>query len=409
MKKTYLIWGLLAKSFFSFGQKSAETPVYKKQKLKEIEVQILCSYYTQEGNHSAVTGGTGTEELSVYAPEATITYKPDSVNTISFNAGADVITSASTDKIDFVISSASRQDIRSHVNLGYSRKLGAGGFTAGISTGLSIESDYTSLPVGVSLSHKNADASREIQVRLQGYFDDLRWGRINKDYYRPVRLVYPVELRYKEWFDTYKRTSYNLNIAVYQVINKRVQAALMPELVYQKGLLSTPFHRVYFRNEFLPRVENLPGERWKVPVGLQVNIFASRHFILRSYYRFYWDNIGITAHTLQLEIPVKVSPQLTVAPHFRWYTQTASKYFLPYKEHQSTEVFYTSDYDLSAFNSYKTGITLRYAPQAALLRHYFFNEAGLRYAWYKRSDGLSAHMVTLLLDIKYAKLKEAGQ
>lgn len=406
MKKKYLLFGLLAKSFFSFGQKHAEPTVYRKQKLKEIEVQVLCSYYTQEGNHSAVTGGTGTEELSVFAPEATISYRPDSSNNITFNAGADVITSASTDKIDYVISSASRKDVRSHFHLGYSRKLGNSGITAGIGTGLSIESDYLSIPLGLSFSYISPDASREIQVRFQSYFDDLRWGRLNENYHRPVRLIYPVELRYKEWYDTYRRSSYNLNLAIYQAINKKVQAALMPELVYQKGLLSTPFHRVYVRNEFLPRVENLPGERWKVPVGLQVNIFATRRIILRSYYRFYWDDIGITAHTLQLEVPVKVSPQFTITPHFRWYTQTASKYFLPYKEHNSFEVFYTSDYDLSAFNSYKTGITLRYAPQAAFLRHYFFSEAGLRYAWYRRSDGLSAHMFTLLFDFKYSKGKD---
>lgn len=406
MKKKYLLLGLFTQSFFSFGQKSADAPVYKKQRLKEVEVQVLCSYYTQEGNHSAVTGGNGTEELSVYAPEATLTYRPDSVHTITFNAGADVITSASTDNIDFVISSASRVDVRSHANLGYSRRLGHSGIRAGIQTGLSIESDYTSLPLGLSFSYTKPDASREIQVRLQGYFDDLRWGRLDKKYYRPERLVYPIELRYKDWFSIYRRNSYNLSLAIYQVINKRIQAVFMPELVYQKGLLSTPFHRVYFRDEFLPRVENLPQERWKVPLGFQVNIFAARRIILRTYYRFYWDNIGITAHTLQLEVPVKVSPQWTITPHFRFYTQTASTYFLPYKEHLLTERFYTSDYDLSAFNSYKTGITLRYAPQSRFLKSYFFTEAGLRYAWYKRSDGLSAHMLTLLFDLKYSKIKQ---
>lgn len=404
MKKKYLLFGLMAKSLLSFGQKNTAPSVYRKQKLREVAVQTLCSYYTQDGNHSAVTGGKGTEELSVFAPEVAVTYRADSMHTLSFNAGADIITSASTDKIDYVISSASRRDVRSHINLGYNRRFGHSGITAGISTGLSVESDYTSLPVGLSFAHINADASREIQVQVQGYFDDLRWGRLNKNYHRPVRLIYPVELRYKEWYDTYRRTSYNLSISVSQVINRRIVAVLTPGLVYQKGLLSTPFHRVYFRDDFFPRVEYLPSERWKVPVGLQVNIFAARRIILRTYYRFYYDNIGIKAHTLQLEVPVKITPLLTVAPHFRWYTQTASSYFRPFKEHENTESFYTSDYDLSAFNSYKTGITLRYAPQAGW-RHYLFSEAGLRYAWYRRSDGLQAHTFSLLLDFKYSRIK----
>ncbi|WP_118976293.1 DUF3570 domain-containing protein [Taibaiella koreensis] len=403
MKKRYLLFGLLASSFT--GRAQQQESVYQKQQLKETEVQALLSYYSQDGNHSAVTGGKGTEQLTVFAAEATITHRPDSVQTMSINIGADVITSASTDNIDYVISSASRSDIRSHLGIGYSRKLGRSGITAGLRTGLSVESDYTSLPVGLSLSYTNADGSTELQLGLQTYFDDLRWGRINKRYWRPVTLVYPIELRYKQWFDTYTRNSYNLSFALYQIVNRRVRVALMPELVYQKGLLSTPFHRVYFDNEISARVENLPMERWKIPIGLQANIFAFRNLIFRAYYRFYWDNFGITAHTFQLEVPVKLSPQLAIAPHLRWYTQTASRYFKPYKEHSSSEVFYTSDYDLSAFNDIKMGLTLRYAPQARMGGHCFFDEAALRYAWYKRSDGLYAHMVTLLLDVKHSRIK----
>jgi len=404
MKKRYLVFGLLTYVFSAKAQQAE--PVYRKQQLKETEVQALFSFYGQDGQHSAVTGGKGTEQLTVYAAEATITRRPDSVQTLQVNIGADVITSASTDNIDYVISSASRSDIRSHLGLGYSRKLGRSGITAGLRTGLSVESDYTSLPVGLSLSYTSPDGATELQMGLQCYFDDLRWGRINKRYWRPVTLVYPIELRYKQWFDTYTRNSYNLGFAWYQVVNRRIRAALMPELAYQKGLLSTPFHRVYFRDGLLARVENLPMERWKIPVGLQANIFAFRNLVFRAYYRFYWDNFGITAHTFQLEVPVKLSPQLSIAPHLRWYTQTASRYFKPYKEHSTSETFYTSDYDLSAFNDIKMGLTLRYAPQARMSGHFFFDEAALRYAWYKRSDGLYAHMVTLLLDVKHSKTKK---
>ena len=34
---------------------------YKKQKLKIEEINFISSYYTQDGNNSAVTGGEGTE------------------------------------------------------------------------------------------------------------------------------------------------------------------------------------------------------------------------------------------------------------------------------------------------------------------------------------------------------------
>jgi len=402
MKKKYLVLGLLATALSASAQKAKDS-TYKKQRVSQTDVQLLFSYYTQEGDHSAVTGGIGTEALQVYAPEVTITHKRDSVNTFRVNFGVDVITSASTDKIDHIVSSASRVDARTHLDAGYSRLLRRSRVRVGIHSGFSIESDYFSIPVGITLSQANASGTREVSASLQVFLDDLRWGRLDPDHFAPEKLIYPEELRYKEWFTEYKRRSYNASFALYQVINERMQLAVFPELVYQHGLLSTPFHRVYFFGDSL-KVENLPRERWKVPLGVQLNTFVGQRLILRSYYRFYRDNFGITAHTLQLETPVKITPRLTLSPLLRYYNQQGSKYFKPYKEHLLSERFYTSDYDLSTFNSYKLGMGVRYAFYKPFLGNYSFQEAALRYAFYKRSDGLSAHMVTLLLEASHMRI-----
>ena len=401
MKKKYLVLGLLAASLSASGQKASDT-TYKKQRVSKTDVQVLFSYYTQQGDHSAVTGGEGTEALQVYAPDITITYQRDSVNTFHINTGVDVITSASTDKIDFVVSSASRVDARTHLNIGYSRLLKRRGVRAGIETGFSIESDYFSVPVGISASHVNAGGTREISASLQAFFDDLRWGRLDPDHFSPEKLIYPYELRNKEWFDEYRRNSYNLDLSLYQVINERLQFALFPGLVYQKGLLSTPFHRVYFTDKSL-QVERLPRERWKVPIGVQLNSFIGDRLILRSYYRFYRDNFGITAHTLQLETPVKITPRFTLSPLARFYTQKGARYFRPFMAHELGETYFTSDYDLSSFNSYKAGLGARYVFLKPFLGNYSFNEIALRYAFYKRSDGLHAHMLTLLLEAGHTR------
>jgi len=403
MKRLFIAAGLLAAYFTASAQRGIDSTAYKKQKISQTDIQVLFSFYTQDGNHSAVTGGTGTENLQVYATDVSISHQKDSIHIIDLDFGVDVITSASTDKIDMVMSSASRHDNRFHLNAGYSRLFKKSHLRVGINSGLALESDYLSVPVGVSVSHDNTDHSRQWSASLQYYYDDLRWGRFDPDYYAPETLVYPSELRDTAWFNIYTRQSYNLNLALYQVVNQRMQFAVFPELVYQKGLLSTPFHRVYFNDGNTLRVENLPRERWKFPIGFQFNVFAGRNTIIRSYYRFYHDNFGITGHTIQLEVPVKTSPQLTLSPLLRFYTQTGAKYFRPYKEHNVNDAFYTSDYDLSRFNSYKAGISARYALMKPMFRHYSFQEIGLRYAFYKRSDQLSAHMVSLLLDFKHNK------
>ena len=42
---------------------SAQENTYQKKVLESTEVDILMSYYEQDGKHSSVTGGEGTEEL----------------------------------------------------------------------------------------------------------------------------------------------------------------------------------------------------------------------------------------------------------------------------------------------------------------------------------------------------------
>jgi hypothetical protein len=375
----------------------SNTTAYKKQQVSRTDIEVLFSYYAQNGDHSAITGGIGTEWLHVYAPEFTLTKTTDSVQTWRLNTGIDILTSASMDNIDFVKSSASRISDRYYLSPGYSYLFKRSRTRVGLNTGFSIESAYLSFPAGLSINHTNKAGTSELSASLQCFFDDHRFGRLSGTY--PLTLVYPVELRDTAWFNIYRRYSYNLDLAWYQVINKRMQLAFFPELVYQKGLLSTPYHRVYFDEGKTERVENLPRQRWKLPLAVQLNYFAGRSVIIRAYYRYYHDNWGIIAHTFQLEVPVKINPTLTLAPLARFSTETAAWYFKPYKEHSLAERYYTSNYELSGFNSYKAGLTLRYAPHDALGRHYFFDALTLRYSYYKRSDGLAGNILSLMLEL----------
>ena len=397
MKKRYILAGLLASSLSVFAQQA--TPSYSKKKLKQTDVQLLFSYYTQDNDHSAVTGGTGTEDLQVYASQLILDFGNDTTRTIHVDTGIDIISSASTDNIDFVMSSASKIDYRTHLNLGYGRRIRGTGFTYGVNGGLSVESDYYSRGIGFTLSHVDPSKSDEWSVSLQSFFDDLQWGRLDNGHAQ--KLIYPSELRDTTWFTKTRRNSYNLSFGYYKTINERMALGIYPGLMYQEGLLATPFHRVYFRNDS-KRVENLPDNRWKIPIGIQLNTFLGRRVIIRSSYRYYWDSFGITAHTLNIEAPVKVNFVWTFSPFIRLYKQTQADYFKPYGEHALNAEFYTSDYDLSDFTSYKAGLGVRITPIPKRDK-YRFREFEIRYAYYKRSDGMVAHMVTTFFDFKFEK------
>ena len=69
-KNFILAFSLLLISVFGYAQDKASDnniSTYKKRVLETIEVDILSSYYSQDGDNAAVTGGIGTEELNDFA------------------------------------------------------------------------------------------------------------------------------------------------------------------------------------------------------------------------------------------------------------------------------------------------------------------------------------------------------
>ena len=383
---------LLSALLFANSFLSAQVPDsgYVKKKVSDTDLEVLFSFYTQDGEHSAVTGGEGTENLQVYAPDLRLTHAFSDTRRLYASAGVDVVSSASTDNIDFHVSSASSLDGRYHISLGYGAQFPESGLEF-IGKGMaSIESDYFSLGGDLFGSYTDPSQTNTYSFQFQSFFDDLRWGRLNPNTkYSPTKLIYPEELRFKEWYDRHDRQSFNASFTWSRVLNRRMILNISPGVILQQGLLATPFHRVYFQDSFLPKVENLPEKRVKIPVGIGLNSFIGGEWVLRSSYRFYWDDFGILSHTANVELPWKAGRSITLTPFFRLYTQTSADFFRPYGEHELDEMFYTSDYDLSEFTSFKGGIGFRYYPFSS-----FLNELAFRYSYYQRGDGLFAHILS---------------
>ena len=68
MRKICLtVVGLFVMMLHAFSQyRAKDTTVYESKPLKVDEINIVSSYYNQDGNHSAVTGGIGTEKVAIY-------------------------------------------------------------------------------------------------------------------------------------------------------------------------------------------------------------------------------------------------------------------------------------------------------------------------------------------------------
>ncbi|MCB0549676.1 MAG: DUF3570 domain-containing protein [Phaeodactylibacter sp.] len=367
--------------------------------LDPAEVNLLFSYYEQDGDNSPVTGGIGTEQLTDFSSRIIVKIPIKERLSLSGEVGFDSYSSASTDNIDRYVSSASSSDTRIYGTFGFEKKPEGKNSSYGLKLGGSNEYDYTSLSVGGHYALISADGNRELNLTGQAFID--RW-----------QLIYPEELRRGgALVPTDQRRSYNLGLTYSQVISRKLQASLSLDGIYMTGLLSTPFHRVYFQEQAQARVELLPDNRLKLPVGMRLNYYVADFLVARLYFRYYWDSWGIQAQTASLELPIKINRFFSVYPFYRYHNQTAADYFLPYKEHTLSEEFYTSDYDLAALDSHTFGMGVRYAPVNGLARIKWpvgkkkgvmlLRGFDLRYAHYQRAPSLKANVVSLGLNFTY--------
>jgi len=450
MKKVfYLVITLLHLSVF--GQDKDSNTDFKKRVLEKTEVDVLLSYYNQDGVHSAVGGGVGSEELSDLASNIVVAVPLNEDDVLTMDAGISAYTSASSSNIRpfdgsggkgtpwQASSGASKSDQLASLSVNYSHSSDDRNFIWNGDVSFSNEYDYTSVGFGGGITKLFNQKNTEISFKANAYLD--QW-----------RPIYPIEL--KEYslygsnfsnagflngrtvldqngnpsssympsaftpYDSSNRNSYSASVSFSQILTKKIQLSIFMDILKQDGLLATPYQRVYFADkpnyyigdaQYIPVYdtsankgvyqladdkERLPGSRFKIPIGARINFYINEYVVARTYYRYYEDNWGITAHTASIELPIKFSSSFTAYPIYRYYTQSASDYFAPYETHLSTEQYYTSDYDLSTFHSNQYGLGFTYTDIFAKAKLFVLGlkSIDLRLNHYDRNDGLSANI-----------------
>lgn len=413
-----------------FAQHSVrDSSIYKPKKLGIDEINLTSSLYGQNGNHSAITGGIGDEHVVDFANGLEVKLVSQDAaahkHTITFGLGIDHHTSASS---AFVSKTGASKTggTRIYPSLNWSvenleRKSGYG-----FGVYFSNEFNYKSFGLDAEYT-KKTNNNGEFNAKMTAYMDK-------------VKLIYPSELiptttvtssngtvhyttasgrqilnsggggeddddeggGYEESGEnnipSSPRNTLATSFSFAQVINKRLQGSITTDLVYQNGYLGLPFHRVYFTDGTV-QVETLPDTRFKLPVGLRLNYYLGDKIILRSYYRYYIDNWGLSSHTASIEVPVKISPFFSVSPFYRYYSQTAADYFAPYKSHVAADQFYTSNYALAAFNSSFYGAGMRIAPPNGILNSKL-NTLEIRYGHYTQTTDLNSDIISVALKFK---------
>ena len=476
MKKIYLIVLLL----IPLLSQSQENKTFKKKVLESAELDILTSYYSQEGENAAVTGGIGNESLQDAATNINISIPVNSNDVLSIDATVSAYTSASSSNLNpfsgasqgedddddddrpantkraispvtgspWVASSgASKSDVWVSGSFGYSHTSNNRNTILNTHLSISNEFDYFSFGFGAGIVKLFNQKNTEVSLG----------GTIYKDTWRPE---YPTEIKtyikengnlYADFFngvpiwdqngiainksaptawkpqnnyliDDKGRDTYALSIGFSQILSPRLQIALFSDITYQKGWLANPMQRVYFADkanfyignpadipvytdpnantevfQLADDIERLPDSRLKIPVGMRLNFYINEFLVVRTYYRYYFDDWGINSNTFNIELPIKLSSHFTIYPSYRYYNQTAADYFAPYEQHLSTQTYYTSDFDLSEFNANQYGFGIKYydALTKTKIWKIGLKNISLNYNYYSRTTGLNAHIISL--------------
>ena len=370
------------------------------------EINLVSSYYWQNGDHSAVTGGIGTEKVTDISNglDLKMVWGDPKVkqNSLTVGIGFDHHTSASAAYVN--LSGASNTGgSRIYPSIDWTTENIKKGSSFGIGAYYSGEYNYQSLGADVHFSQKTADKNGEFTAKVQAYFDQ-------------VKMIYPSEFipqststvvtsasgtgeGHKANIPSSPRNTYSASLGYSQVINSRMQVMFLVDGVAQNGYLGLPFHRVYF-NTGKDTIEHLPSSRFKLPVGVRLNYFLGDNIILRSYYRYYRDSWGVKSNTAGLETAIKVTPFFSISPFYRYYDQTAAKYFAPYEAHSPTDEYYTSNYEYAQFHANFYGVGFRVAPPKGVFGWQNLHDLELRYGHYSQTTDLVSNVVSLSLGFK---------
>ncbi len=117
-------------------------------------------------------------------------------------------------------------------------------------------------------------------------------------------------------------------------------------------------------------------------------------FTVKTFCRYYFDNLGITSHTANIEVSVKITDKFTLYPSYRFYNQTAADYFNPYETALSTDEFYTSDYDLSEYSANQFSFSYTDIFVKAHIWKFGLKIIDLKFYQYDRGTTFSSSIIT---------------
>jgi hypothetical protein len=237
------------------------------------------------------------------------------------------------------------------------------GLNVALGVSNSRESDYVSTGWSINTITDLNQKNTSLLVGLAGTDDDIRV------FYQPERT---------------KKRGHDVILGLTQLLDPRTAVTFNVTWGRQRGYLADPYKLVQKNTELFPGIflpltfaENRPAERekWIGFAGLNRS-FPGLHGAVDLSYRLYHDSYDTTAHTIDLAWFQHLGEHVILRPGLRFYDQNAASFY--HYNLDATNIapspgpprangpFYSSDYRLSAMQTFTPGLKLIWNASEAL-------------------------------------------
>ncbi len=325
--------------------------------------------------------GPGSERLTVLEPQVEIVATQGDRLTHRLWIPFDVVTNASPNAISRsidVVSSASR-----HVEggtLDWSSVYKATPVAdVSIRSGIHLENPFRSWYAGLGATRAFADQNTVIGGNIVGILD---------------------------WFDQFDIQGHRLgrvqratttgSVSFTQVLSASTVATVNYGLTVQQGELGNTWNSVPLADG-TRGAELLPSERVRHALVGRIAQFLPWNGALRLYYRFYADDWGIVAHSIEALLNQRLSRMLYVGLLYRVHTQTGPYFFTTSAPLDAT--LRVADSDLAPLQSQTFGAKMvGDVPVNGIVRSVHYE---LEYDRYTRTNDLQMNIVSCALGLRF--------
>ena len=318
----------------------AEILVSGKTSLKS----VLNLYHQNSVQGAQVYDNSGREETNVIEPMFFVQHQVDEYTNIKAQFVIDIWTAASDTKIDAQTGASGSEAIKTQGRIsgkiGFQKEKNIWFYGGHI--GFSSEYDYKSLNGSINVGRSFAQKNFTLGLRLQYYSDQVGlFQNLNP----PETAEINTDLNRKIFASSINAT---------QLLSIKDIIQFGFDYITASDFLESTANTVLIMSN--RRSEQLPDLRKRYAFSTKWIHGIGENSALHTYYRYYFDDWEIRAHTLKLSyyLEIDVEDEDYIEFFLRTHQQEKSKYFS--KSFQNVQDFMTSDSDFDNFFSGELGI-----------------------------------------------------